>query len=93
MSGEDSAIDIEHLRGWVGREDIGTDVLSEDHAKEDGHGLRLRTAKQNGSVCMAAIDDDANQTGQVLAALLGWSQGTCGHGRLARRGRCRLCAQ
>ena len=23
-----------------------------------------------------AIDDDANQTGQMLAALLGWSQGT-----------------
>ena len=23
-----------------------------------------------------AIDDDANQTGQMLAALLGWAQGT-----------------
>jgi electron transfer flavoprotein alpha/beta subunit len=23
-----------------------------------------------------AIDDDCNQTGQMLAALLGWSQGT-----------------
>src|SRR5512146_581202 len=26
-----------------------------------------------------AIDDDANQTGQMLAALLGWSQGTFAH--------------
>jgi len=24
-----------------------------------------------------AIDDDSNQTGQMLAALLGWAQGTC----------------
>ena len=23
-----------------------------------------------------AIDDDSNQTGQMLAALLGWAQGT-----------------
>ena len=26
-----------------------------------------------------AIDDDSNQTGQMLAALLGWPQGTCAH--------------
>src|ERR1700709_1685443 len=26
-----------------------------------------------------AIDDDANQTGQMLAALLGWGQGTFAH--------------
>ena len=26
-----------------------------------------------------AIDDDANQTGQMLAALLGWPQGTFAH--------------
>src|SRR6476620_8595 len=26
-----------------------------------------------------AIDDDSNQTGQMLAALLGWSQGTFAH--------------
>ncbi len=35
-------------------------------------------AEQPGLVILGkqAIDDDANQTGQMLAALLGWSQGT-----------------
>ena len=40
-----------------------------------------------------AIDDDSNQTGQMLAALLGWSQGTFasklelenGHAQVTRR--------
>ncbi len=36
------------------------------------------TAEQPGLVILGkqAIDDDCNQTGQMLAALLGWSQGT-----------------
>lgn len=29
-----------------------------------------------------AIDDDCNQTGQMLAAMLGWSQGTFGFKKL-----------
>ena len=35
-------------------------------------------AEQSGLIILGkqAIDDDANQTGQMLAALLGWSQGT-----------------
>ena len=35
-------------------------------------------AEQPGLVILGkqAIDDDANQTGQMLAALLGWAQGT-----------------
>ena len=32
-----------------------------------------------------AIDDDSNQTGQMLAALLGWSQGTFASKLVARR--------
>jgi 3-methylfumaryl-CoA hydratase len=35
MSSENaSAIDIAHLRGWIGREDVGTDILSEDLARK-----------------------------------------------------------
>jgi electron transfer flavoprotein beta subunit len=38
----------------------------------------VATAEQPGLVVMGkqAIDDDSNQTGQMLAALLGWPQGT-----------------
>jgi electron transfer flavoprotein beta subunit len=38
----------------------------------------IATAEQPGLVIMGkqAIDDDSNQTGQMLAALLGWPQGT-----------------
>ncbi len=38
-------------------------------------------AEQPGLVItgMQAIDDDSNQTGQMLAALLGWGQGTFAH--------------
>jgi electron transfer flavoprotein beta subunit len=38
----------------------------------------VATAEQPGLVIMGkqAIDDDSNQTGQMLAALLGWPQGT-----------------
>src|SRR3984957_19058099 len=38
----------------------------------------IATAEQPGLVIMGkqAIDDDCNQTGQMLAALLGWPQGT-----------------
>ena len=32
-----------------------------------------------------AIDDDSNQTGQMLAALLGWPQGTFASKIAARR--------
>ncbi len=41
--------------------------------------LKAVTAKENPNVIILgkqAIDDDANQTGQMLAALLGWAQGT-----------------
>ena len=39
---------------------------------------KIVEAEQPGLVIMGkqAIDDDSNQTGQMLAALLGWSQGT-----------------
>ncbi len=56
---------------------VQTDVMTEPLAvakilkavvDEEGPGLVIM-GKQ-------AIDDDANQTGQMLAALLGWSQGT-----------------
>ena len=38
----------------------------------------IAAAEQPGLIVMGkqAIDDDSNQTGQMLAALLGWSQGT-----------------
>jgi electron transfer flavoprotein beta subunit len=38
----------------------------------------IATAEQPGLIIMGkqAIDDDCNQTGQMLAALLGWPQGT-----------------
>src|SRR5712672_2970589 len=38
----------------------------------------IAAAEQPGLIIMGkqAIDDDCNQTGQMLAALLGWSQGT-----------------
>lgn len=29
-----SAIDIAHLRSWIGREDVGADILSEDLARK-----------------------------------------------------------
>jgi electron transfer flavoprotein beta subunit len=41
--------------------------------------LKAIVAKENPSIVVLgkqAIDDDSNQTGQMLAALLGWSQGT-----------------
>ena len=41
--------------------------------------LKAIVAKENPSLVVLgkqAIDDDANQTGQMLAALLGWAQGT-----------------
>ena len=50
-------------------------------------------AEQPGLVILGkqAIDDDSNQTGQMLAALLGWPQGTFAskvvHRRRQRQGR------
>src|SRR5215213_5388965 len=41
--------------------------------------LKAIVAKENPNLILLgkqAIDDDSNQTGQMLAALLGWSQGT-----------------
>ncbi|MFM8680409.1 MAG: electron transfer flavoprotein subunit beta/FixA family protein [Alphaproteobacteria bacterium] len=38
--------------------------------------IAMREAPQLVIVGKQAIDDDSNQTGQMLAALLGWSQGT-----------------
>jgi electron transfer flavoprotein beta subunit len=41
--------------------------------------LKAIVVKENPAVVLLgkqAIDDDSNQTGQMLAALLGWSQGT-----------------
>ena len=57
------------------------------HVKVDGTVEPLAVAKILAAVCKAeeprlvimgkqAIDDDCNQTGQMLAALLGWGQGT-----------------
>jgi electron transfer flavoprotein beta subunit len=40
--------------------------------------LKAVVGKENPEICILgkqAIDDDANQTGQMLSALLGWSQG------------------
>ncbi|WP_445503832.1 FAS1-like dehydratase domain-containing protein [Microvirga sp. G4-2] len=35
MTGDNiPAVDIAHLRGWIGREDVGTDILSEDLARK-----------------------------------------------------------
>ena len=44
-------------------------------------------AEQPGLIIVGkqAIDDDSNQTGQMLAALLGWSQGTFASKRLPER--------
>ncbi len=58
--------------------------------KTDGDVEPLAVAKILKAICVAeqpgliilgkqAIDDDSNQTGQMLAALLGWSQGTFAH--------------
>src|ERR1700709_2585262 len=57
------------------------------HVKVDGTVEPLAVAKILAGVCKAeepglvimgkqAIDDDCNQTGQMLAALMGWPQGT-----------------
>ena len=57
------------------------------HVKVDGVVEPLAVAKILAAVCKAeepglvimgkqAIDDDCNQTGQMLAALMGWGQGT-----------------
>lgn len=34
MDSENPALDIDHLRGWIGREEIGVDILSEDLARK-----------------------------------------------------------
>src|SRR6202042_3461735 len=58
--------------------------------KTDGDGEPLAVAKILKAICEAeqiglailgkqAIDDDSNQTGQMLAALLGWPQATFAH--------------
>src|ERR1700743_897041 len=58
--------------------------------KADGDVEPLAVAKILKAICEAeqpglvilgkqAIDDDSNQTGQMLAALLGWAQGTFAH--------------
>ena len=60
------------------------------HVKVDDEVEPLAVAKILKAVCEAeqprlvilgkqAIDDDSNQTGQMLAALLGWAQGTFAH--------------
>src|SRR3954468_24676240 len=60
------------------------------HVKADGETEPLAVAKILKAICEAeqpalvilgkqAIDDDSNQTGQMLAALLGWPQGTFAH--------------
>src|SRR3954463_6726198 len=60
------------------------------HVKVDGDVEPLAVAKILKAICDAeqpglvvmgkqAIDDDSNQTGQMLAALLGWPQGTFAH--------------
>ena len=60
------------------------------HVKVDGEVEPLAVAKILKALCEAeqpglvilgkqAIDDDSNQTGQMLAALLGWPQGTFAH--------------
>jgi len=60
------------------------------HVKAEGEIEPLAVAKILKAICEAeqpglvilgkqAIDDDSNQTGQMLAALLGWPQGTFAH--------------
>src|SRR5690606_38327721 len=49
-------------------EPLAVAKLLKDVAEREGAGLAI-LGKQ-------AIDDDANQTGQMLAGLLGWPQGT-----------------
>ena len=67
------------------------------HVKVDGSVEPLAVAKILAGVCKAvepglvilgkqAIDDDCNQTGQMLAALNGWGQGPSPQAR-HRRGR------
>ncbi|QEL27325.1 protein dehydratase (plasmid) [Bosea sp. F3-2] len=34
MSGETSTLDIAHLRSWIGREDVGTEIVSADLARK-----------------------------------------------------------
>jgi electron transfer flavoprotein beta subunit len=69
------------------------------HVKVDAEVEPLAIAKILKAICEAeqpglvilgkqAIDDDSNQTGQMLAALLGWAQGTFAHNR-RRQSRCR----
>jgi len=52
----------------VSTEPLGVAKILKGIVEEEGPGLVI-LGKQ-------AIDDDANQTGQMLAALLGWAQGT-----------------
>jgi len=34
VSGTSAKVDVDHLRGWIGREDVGTDIVSEDLARK-----------------------------------------------------------
>ena len=58
-------------------EPLGRRQDSQGHRREEKPGLVI-LGKQ-------AIDDDCNQTGQMLAALLGWPQGTFASKIVARR--------
>jgi electron transfer flavoprotein beta subunit len=60
-------------RGILVKTDAGTEPLAVAKILKG-----IIEAEQPGIVIMGkqAIDDDCNQTGQMLAALLGWSQGT-----------------
>ena len=42
MSGENPALDISYLRHWIGREDIGADIVSEDLARKYHAALDFR---------------------------------------------------
>ena len=59
--------------------DAGVDVVSSEYATIAAEQTALELlAKKPDLVILGkqAIDDDSNQTGQMLAALLGWAQGT-----------------
>ncbi len=60
-------------RGILVKTDVGTESLMVAKIL-----AKICADEQPGMVILGkqAIDDDANQTGQMLAALLGWSQGT-----------------
>ena len=70
-------------------------VQSDDEVEPLAVAKILKALCEKGSAALAilgkqAIDDDSNQTGQALAALLGWPQGTFASKLVVKDGRAKV---